>query len=71
MPNKTSNLLVLSILKKLEEVNLKTWVRAKKVFKDQMLEILVGLVRSEIKNGLKNYVGPMKGQLKLGTNIKS
>ena len=62
---------MLSILKEWVEVNLKIWVRVKKVFKDPMLEILVELVRSEIKNGLKNCAELTKEQLKLGTNIKS
>ena len=62
---------MLSILREWVEVNLKIWVRVKKVCKDRMLEILEELVRSEIKNGLKNCAELTKEQLKLGTNIKS
>ena len=62
---------MLSILRGWVEVNLKIWVRVKKVCKDRMLEILEELVRSEIKNGLKNCAELTKEQLKLGTNIKS
>ena len=62
---------MLSILREWVEVNLKIWVRVKKVCKDRMLEILEELVRSEIKNGPKNCAELTKEQLKLGTNIKS